>query len=235
MLSHESGTVAETLTTLDTAIFLADTVIELTHDRQSRRDHRSVEIVKSRGQNCVTGKHTMQINDGKGMQVFRRVQAPVVRDNDQPTSTDKRSLIGVQALDDLMGGGVYDGSFTIVVGISGAGKTVLGTQILLEGVKEKKRGLLVSLDEHPAQIIRNANAIGIDLQAQIDAGMLHVFFESPQELEIDAHFERVVRMIEEHDIQRLVIDGVTSYSTAVEDQGAYRNFFTPWWASANTA
>ena len=225
MLSHEGGTVSEPLTTLDTAIFLADTVIELTHDRQGRRDHRSVEIVKSRGQNCVTGKHTMQINDGKGMEVFRRVQAPIVRNNDQPTSTAKHSLIGVQTVDDLLGGGVFDGSTTIVVGISGAGKTVLGTQLLLEGAKDKKRGLLVSLDEHPKQIIRNANTVGFDLQAQIDAGMIHIFFESPQELEIDAHFDRLVRTIEEHDIQRLVIDGVTSYSTAVEDQRAYRNFF----------
>ena len=31
--------------------------------------------------------------------------------------------------------------------------------------------------------------------------------------------------IEKYDIQRLVIDGVTSYSTAVDDQRAYRDFF----------
>ena len=225
MISHEGGTLAGPLATLDTAIFLADTVIELIHDRQSRLGHRSIEIVKSRGQNYVTGKHTMQINGGKGIEVFRRVQAPVVRNIDQPTSTAKRSVIGVQALDDLIGGGIFDGSTTMVVGISGAGKTVLGTQLLLEGAKDKKRGLLISLDEHPAQIIRNANTIGLDLHAQIESGMIHVFFESPQELEIDAHFARLVGIIEKHDIQRLVIDGVTSYSTAVEDQRAYRNFF----------
>jgi circadian clock protein KaiC len=226
MFSHESGTLSEPLATLDTAIFLADTVIELSHDRQSRLGHRSVEIVKSRGHNYVTGKHTLQINGGKGIEVFRRVQAPVVRNIDQPTSTAKRSVIGVQALDDLIGGGVFDGSTTMVVGISGAGKTVLGTQLLLEGaIKEKKRGLLISLDEHPAQIVRNANTLGLDLKAQMDTGMIHIFFDSPQELEIDAHFARLVQTIEDNDIQRLVIDGVTSYSTAVEDQRAYRNFF----------
>ena len=157
--------------------------------------------------------------------MFRRVQAPVTRNLSQPTSRAKRSVIGVQALDDLIGGGLYDGSTTMVVGISGAGKTVLGTQLLREGAVNNKRGLLVSLDEHPAQIIRNADTVGIDLQAQIDSGMIHIFYESPQELEIDAHFTRLLRTIEEHDIQRLVIDGVTSYSTALDDQRSYRDFF----------
>jgi circadian clock protein KaiC len=154
------------------------------------------------------------------------VQAPVTRNLDQPTSTAKRSVIGVQALDDLIGGGLFDGSTTMVVGISGVGKTVLGTQLLREGViKEGKRGLLISLDEHPAQIIRNAETIGLNLQEHLDSGMIHIFYESPQELEIDSHFAHIVRTIEEHDIQRLVIDGVTSYSTALDDQRAYRDFF----------
>lgn len=226
MFSHEFSNLTESQATLEMAGFLADTVIELTHDRRSRVGHRSLEIVKSRGQNYVTGKHTLRITAGKGLEVFRRVQAPNNLNLGQPTSKAKRSVIGVQALDDLIGGGLYDGSTTMVVGISGAGKTVLGTQLLLEGaVKQQRRGLLISLDEHPAQIIRNAETVGINLQAQIDSGMIHILYESPQELEIDAHFARLVRMIEKHDIQRLVIDGVTSYSTALDDQRSYRDFF----------
>jgi circadian clock protein KaiC len=154
------------------------------------------------------------------------VQAPVARNLEQPTSIAKRSVIGVQALDDLIGGGLFDGSTTMVVGISGAGKTVLGTQLLREGiVKEGKRGLLISLDEHPAQIIRNASTVGINLQEHLDSGMLKIFYESPQELEVDSHFARIVKTIEDNDIQRLVIDGVTSYSTALDDQRKYRDFF----------
>jgi circadian clock protein KaiC len=226
IFSHESGTHPDSQASSQAAAFLADTVIELNHDRRSRIGHRSLEIMKSRGHNFVTGLHTMRITGGKGIEVFRRVQAPVVRNLAQPTSNAKRSVIGVKALDDLIGGGIYDGSTTMVVGISGAGKTVLGTQLLLEGaVKQEKRGLLVSLDEHPAQIIRNAETVGIDLQKQIDAGMIHIFYESPQELEIDVHFRRLVKTIEENNIERLVIDGVTSYSTALDDQRSYRDFF----------
>jgi circadian clock protein KaiC len=103
---------------------------------------------------------------------------------------------------------------------------VLGTQLLREGiVKDGKRALLISLDEHPAQIIRNAATVGIDLQEHIDSGMLHIFYESPQELDVDSHFARLVKTIEDNNVQRLVIDGVTSYSTALDDQRSYRDFF----------
>src|SRR5947207_880728 len=97
-------------------------------------------------QEYVAGEHTLRIKGGKGLTVFRRVQAPLHRDLAQPTSTARRSVIGVQALDDLIGGGLFDGSTTMVVGVSGVGKTVLGTQLLLEGArKHDKRGLLLSL------------------------------------------------------------------------------------------
>jgi circadian clock protein KaiC len=225
MLSHETGLLGES-STLESAGFLADTVIELTADRRKRLGHRGIEIIKSRGQDFVPGKHTLRISAGRGLEVFRRVQAPLPRNVDQPTSSSKRSVVGVQAVDDLIGGGLFDGSTTMVVGTSGAGKTVLGTQLLREGiVKDGKRALLISLDEHPAQIIRNAATVGIDLQEHIDSGMLHIFYESPQELDVDSHFARLVKTIEDNNVQRLVIDGVTSYSTALDDQRSYRDFF----------
>ena len=64
-----------------------------------------------------------------------------------------------------------------------------------------------------------------NLQAQVDSGDIHILFESPQELEIDVHFAQIVRLVEKHNIKRLVIDGMTSYSTALGDLGLYRDFF----------
>jgi circadian clock protein KaiC len=226
MLSLEIGGAPSSIATVDATDFLADTVIQLGRGRHGRRVRRSLEVLKSRGQDFESGEHTLQITSDRGLEVFRRVQAPLRTNTKQPTSSTMRSVIGVDAVDTLIGGGIFDGSTTMVVGVSGVGKTVLATQILREGaLKQKTRGLLVSLDEHPAQIIRNAQTLGLNLEEQVSNGTIQILFESPQELDVDAHYARIVRLIEEHDIQRMVIDGMTSYSTAIGEVSVYRDFF----------
>ncbi|MEO8098268.1 MAG: ATPase domain-containing protein [Acidobacteriota bacterium] len=226
VLSCETGSSSQAQLASEIPEFVADTVIHLKRTMHRRAIHRSIEIVKSRGQNFDQGEHTLQIDSGAGLQVFRRVQAPFANKAKQPSSNSRRSAIGVEALDALLGGGVLEGSTTIVVGVSGVGKTVLGTQLLLEGARKLgQTGLLVSLDEHPAQIVRNAETIGLHLQEHIASSAIHVLFESPQELNIDAHFAKITQTVEKYNIQRMVVDGMSSYSTALQDQPVYRDFF----------
>jgi circadian clock protein KaiC len=227
MFSLEAGQTSDSTVAVEMADFLADTVIELGRNRCGRHVRRSLEIVKSRGQAFDAGQHTLQIIGGRGLQIFRRVQAPFPFPVAiQPSSNLKQSMIGVAAIDILTGGGVFEGSTTMVVGVSGVGKTVLSTQILREGARSQRtRGLLVSLDEHPAQIIRNARSLGLDLEEQVVEGTIQILFESPQELDVDAHYHRIVQLIEQNNIQRLVIDGMTSYSTAIGEISVYRDFF----------
>jgi circadian clock protein KaiC len=225
ILSLEVGRGTDSIATVETTDFIADTVIQLGRERWGRRIRRSIEILKSRGQDYDAGEHTLNITGGEGLQIYRRVQAPRHAISVQPTSCTMRSVIGVEAIDTLIGGGIFDGSTTMVVGVSGVGKTVLGTQILREGaLRQNTRGLLVSLDEHPEQIIRNAQTLGLDLEKQVADGTVHIMFESPQELEIDSHYARIVELIEKHNIQRMVVDGMTSYSTAIGEVGVYRDF-----------
>jgi circadian clock protein KaiC len=225
ILSLERGSAPNSMATAEITDFLADTVIELGRERKGRRMQRSLEVLKSRGQDYESGEHTLQIRGGQGLQIYRRVQAPSRTGSKQPTSSTMRSVIGVEAVDTLIGGGIFDGSTTMVVGISGVGKTVLGTQILREGaLKQKTKGLLISLDEHPAQVIRNAQTLGLNLEEQVADGTIQILFESPQELDVDAHYARIIKLIEEHDIKRMVIDGMTSYSTAIGELAVYRDF-----------
>jgi circadian clock protein KaiC len=226
VLSCEVGTSPESQFAAEVPDFVFDTVILLKQTTSRRASRRNIEIIKSRGHEYETGEHTLQICNGQGLRVFRRVQAPLRNEGAQPSSAARRSAIGVPDLDALLGGGIFDGSTTMVVGLSGVGKTVLGTQILREGaLRLSCRGLLVSLDEHPAQIVRNAETLGLRLQEQVDAGTIHLLFQTPQELNIDVHFAQIVETIEKYDIQRLVIDGMTSYSTALAEQAVYRDFF----------
>src|SRR5687768_13606775 len=56
--------------------FIADTVIQLRIEPRERAVQRSIEIVKARGQDYRMGRHSMSIVNGKGIEVYRRVQAP---------------------------------------------------------------------------------------------------------------------------------------------------------------
>jgi circadian clock protein KaiC len=87
-----------------------------------------------------------------------------------------------------------------VAGISGSGKTVLGTQLLLEGAKNNRPGMMISLDEHPEQVMRNAETLGLNLREHLESGMIQFFYDCPRELELDVHFARITQAIEEHRI-----------------------------------
>lgn len=199
--------------------FVFDTIISLTRQETNRRVHRRLTVLKSRGQDFIGGSHTMRIEPGIGIHVYRRAQSRPVTSDDQPTS-GKRLSIGSPAIDTMMDGGIYEGSVTMVSGISGTGKTVLSVQFLTAAVKAGHRTLLVSLDEHPRQLIRNARSLGFDLAALVDAGQMFIHYESPLELELDVHFERIIRLVEKEGIDCVVFDSVAVYEMTSRDEVA---------------
>lgn len=199
--------------------FVFDTIISLTREETRRRAARRLTVTKSRGQDYIGGSHTMRIEPDVGVHVYRRAQSRPVASPDQPTSEERLST-GSASIDKMMDGGIYKGSVTLVSGISGTGKTVLSVQFLTNAIASGHKGLLVSLDEHPRQLIRNAKSLGFDLQALVDAGKLFIHFESPLELELDVHFDRIVKLVEEQQIDCVVFDSIAVYEMTSRDEVA---------------
>ena len=193
--------------------FVFDTIIELSRTEHRRRVERRLTVAKSRGQNFIAGSHTMRIEAHQGVHVYRRAQSRPLTLNDQPTS-DQRISVGAPAIDMLMDGGLYEGSVTMVSGISGTGKTVLSVQFLTAAVKAGHKTLLVTLDEHPRQLARNAASLGFDLDGMQQRGELFLLYESPLELELDVHFDRVVKLAEREGIDCIVFDSIAVYEMA---------------------
>ncbi|WP_332876639.1 ATPase domain-containing protein [Massilia sp. S19_KUP03_FR1] len=190
--------------------FVFDTIITLSREENRRRVHRRLTVMKSRGQDFIGGSHTLRIEPDVGVHVYRRAQSRPISLYDQPTS-DERMSTGSPAIDTMMDGGIYKGSVTMVSGISGTGKTVLGVQFLSHAIASGHKALLVSLDEHPRQLMRNALSLGFDLQALVDAGQLVIHYESPLELELDVHFERIVKLVESGNVDCVVLDSIAVY------------------------
>lgn len=206
---------------------IADTVIRLRAEETQRAVSRSIEIVKSRGQDFQMGRHTIRILDGHGIRVYRRVQAPRDR-RDYCAAYDPatRATSGIPGLDDLINGGYFSGSTTVVAGISGVGKSVMALQFIAEGARRGERSLMLSLDEQVPQILRNAASIGIDLDAAMKSGVAHVEYEPPQEIEVDVHFHHIEQLVREFKPRRVVIDSLSTYGSSLGTRGRiFRDFF----------
>src|SRR5439155_14090279 len=107
--------------------FMADTVMRLRLETLERAVQRSIEIVKSRGHEYQMGRHSFRIVDGHGLEVYRRVQAPRDTTRELAAAFDPTTRIssGIPGLDEMLSGGYFVGSTTLVVGISGVGKSVM--------------------------------------------------------------------------------------------------------------
>src|SRR5687768_3521746 len=208
--------------------FIADTVIHLRNEPVERAVQRSIEIVKARGQDHRMGRHSFSIVDGKGLEVYRRVQAPrdLLRDEAAAFDPSTRVTTGVPGLDELMGGGLFLGSTTLVVGITGSGKSVMALQYVAEGARRGERSIMLTLDEPRAQVLRNAASIGIDLQPAIDQGLVRIVYDRPQEIEIDRHFLQLEKVVKEFRPRRAVIDSLSTYGSSLGPTGrSFRDFF----------
>jgi circadian clock protein KaiC len=207
---------------------IADTVIQLRMEERFRATVRSIEIVKSRGHDFQMGRHTFRIVNGRGLEVYRRVQAPRQASRDQAAAFDPTTRVstGTPGLDALVNGGYFLGSTTVVSGISGVGKSVMGLQFIAEGARRGERSLMLTLDEQIPQVIRNANSIGIDLQPHLDSGLVRLQFDVPQEMEIDLHFHNIEQLVAEIKPKRVLIDSLSTYGANMGTGGrVFRDFF----------
>jgi circadian clock protein KaiC len=208
--------------------FIADAIVRLRQEPMDRAVLRSLEIVKARGQDYRMGRHSVAIIDGKGIEVYRRVQAPreLAREEAAAYDTSSRIATGIPGLDDMMSGGLFVGSTTLVVGITGAGKSVMALHYLAEGVRQGERSVMLTLDEPPAQVLRNAASIGIDLKPAIEQGLMRLVYDRPQEIEIDRHFLQIEKMVKEFRPRRAVIDSLSTYGSSLGPTGrSFRDFF----------
>jgi len=227
MLALEAAALGTGLTSGMPEESIADTVIRLRMEETQRASVRSLEVVKSRGQDFQTGRHSLRIVDGRGVEVYRRVQAPRAGSRDKAAAFDPSTRVttGVPGLDPIVNGGYFLGSTTVVAGISGVGKSVMALHYLAEGARLGEKSLMLTLDEQVPQVLRNAASIGKNMQPAIDAGLTRLHYDTPQEIDIDHHFYEVERLMEEFKPKRVVIDSLSTYGSTLGVGRMFRDFF----------
>ena len=72
---------------------------------------------------------------------------------------------GIKGLDDMLQGGLIQGRPYAVTGNPGSGKTTLGIQFLMDGIRNGENVILCALDEPPNEIKSNAQGFGFDIDS----------------------------------------------------------------------
>lgn len=139
----------------------------------------------------------------------------------------KRLSSGESTLDKMMGGGFLENSSTLVSGAPGVGKTTLGVQFLCAGTDKGEPGLLITFEEFPASLIRDAKQIGWDLKKLQDEGLLQLIFTSPQvfldSLQMpDSPLSQSIRALSP---TRAVVDSATHFKRITDDPIKLREIY----------
>jgi len=140
-----------------------------------------------------------------------------------------RVSTGIAGLDEMLRGGLLPGSMVLVRGAPGTGKTSLALQFLVHGaLHANEPGLMITFEEFPTSLYRDAASLGWELESLERAGKLHMLFTSPEvflaSLELpDSPLNRLLR---EANLRRLVLDSVTHFNRLAADQHELRHIYT---------
>jgi circadian clock protein KaiC len=191
---------------------LADGIIEVSQNVARNSMVRKLRVHKLRGADPQPGLHTLRIGND-GVEVFPRMLNPIP-DAERFVS---RNLIssGIPGLDEMLGGGTFEGSSVIVAGPAGAGKTTVAFHFIAEGVKNGQPGVMAIFEETIPKYILQAESLGFDLQAMIDSGQLELVYIRPLDLSVDETLYAIQSAIVRIGARRVVIDSITALENAL--------------------
>jgi len=141
----------------------------------------------------------------------------------------KRVRTGVPGLDEMLHGGFLEGSAVLLQGAPGTGKTTLGLQFLYTGiVEDDEPGLLITFEEFPYSLLRDAQSHKWDLRALEEANKLRIIFTSPNILlsSLQSPSSPLNRTIMNWGVRRVVLDSVSHFTRITRDKQRLRDIYT---------
>lgn len=142
-----------------------------------------------------------------------------------------RVKTGIPGLDELVLGGVPQGSSILIAGGPGAGKTILAMQYLYEGAtKMDEPGLFVTLESNLKDIVWNMESFSWDIKSLQDSNKLKIYrlnlaTDIPEDRmaeSIDRELEVIASMVKEMGAKRLVVDSTTAFGLWTPNPGRLR-------------
>jgi len=127
-----------------------------------------------------------------------------------------RVKTGIVELDAMLRGGFMEGDAVLVAGSAGSGKTTLGLQYLVNGIKFGEPGVYVTFEQLPDQIYRDAKNFGWDLHQLEEDDKFRLICTSPN-LMLESSGETVLdEVLQDVQPRRVVVDSLSHLEMFVE-------------------
>ncbi len=205
----------------DVVGYLADAIIYLSEETVGMRVERDIRILKMRGQRYISGKHSFDIRKN-GVLIFPRLLPSV---EEKPAPSIKVST-GIPGLDKMLKGGILKNDVLLISGTTGTGKTTFGLHFICDGLQKGENALVISLEERPSKLVRNAKTFGLELEPYINKKMLEVLYVSPVLYHPDEEALIIKKKIKENNVKRLLLDGIENLETSIPDNIQRKNYIT---------
>ena len=186
--------------------FMVDCVVRFDRRLEQGIPVRRLEITKYRGSSFAAGEFPLSFGP-HGMEVA----SPGPTDIPQQASTERVSS-GFDGLDEMLGGGLFRGSSTLITGAPGTSKTTLAGLFTESACERGERTLFVSFDEGGERVRRNLKSVGIRLDPHMKSGLLRMYSGRTDSINPEEHLIRITALIAEHKPRCVVIDPLSAIS-----------------------
>jgi circadian clock protein KaiC len=176
-------------------------------------ERRRLRVVKYRGVHFRGGYHDYVINKG-GIEVFPRLVAAEHRQ----AATRAKLASDIPELDALMGGGIEEGTSTLVVGAAGTGKSTLSAQFAAAAAARGQQSALFLFDETPGTLLSRCNDLRVNLSAYVEAGTVSLQQVDPAELTPGELIHAIRTAVERRGVKIVIIDSLNGYLNAMPEE-----------------
>jgi circadian clock protein KaiC len=173
-------------------------------------ERRRLRISKLRGSSFREGYHDYTIKRG-GLEVYPRLVASEHRDR----VFEGVAKSGLDALDEMWGGGIPLGTSTVLKGPAGSGKSTIITRYAYHAATHGSRAALYQFDESRGTTLARSKALGMDLDPLIRSGRLEVRQFDPAEVPPGEFIAHVRNAVEKNGTELVAIDTINGFLNAM--------------------
>ncbi len=124
---------------------------------------------------------------------------------------EEKCSTGIEALDEILKGGFFRGSTTLLSGHPGVGKTTFAAQFIYDGLLKGENGVYVSFVENKKEFYRHMNMFNMNFSG-FEQDKKFVFIEAappPTIADLESFISSIFEIVYKHQAKRLVVDSVS--------------------------